>query len=188
MRRWVILDAYKGQFLVPIYSYRPEKFSFILKAGEEAYLALRERTAQAITQAVADGYNQFMCGMADGFDLVAGSALLELKEKRADMTGIQLIAVLPFAGHGFSSPWQVVHQLVLGRADEVVTLAPKYHHQAYHDRNRYMVDRSGRLICYYDGQKGGTAYTVRYAIKSGLEVINTAELKDGNDPVLRLAT
>ncbi len=157
--------------------YRPKKFPFILKQGEAAYTALRERISQAIMQAVADGYTRFMVGMADGFDLVAGSVLLELKEKRSDMVGIELIAVLPFAGHGFSSPWQVVHQLVLGRADEVITLASKYHQQAYHDRNRYMVDHSSRLICYYDGQKGGTDYTIKYATEQELVIVNIKEPK-----------
>jgi len=157
--------------------YRPEKFSFILNKGEAAYLALRERTGHAIIQAINDGYTTFLCGMAKGFDLVAGSVLLELMEKRPGMAEVKLIAVLPFEGHGFSGPWQIVHQLVLGRADEVVTLASKYHPKAYHDRNRYMVDNSSCLICYYDGQKGGTDYTVKYAEQQRFTIVNVVEPK-----------
>lgn len=48
----------------------------------------------------------------------------------------------------------------------------KYCKQAFHIRNRYMVDHSSRLICYYDGQLGGTDYTVNYARKKGLDIIN----------------
>ena len=38
-------------------------------------------------------------------------------------------------------------------------------------RNRYMVDRSARLLAVYDGEpKGGTAQTLAYALRKGLHV------------------
>lgn len=157
--------------------YRPEKFSFILQKGHAAYFALRERTAAAILQAVEGGYTTFMCGMCKGFDLVAADVVLELREHWPELAGLKLIAVLPFEGQGFADPWQVMHQLVLGRADEVMTLAPAYRPGIYFQRNRYMVDHSSRLICYYDGRPGGTAHTVRYARQVDLEIINVAEAK-----------
>ena len=42
---------------------------------------------------------------------------------------------------------------------------------AFIDRNRHMVDCSGYLICFLREDRGGTAYTVRYAEKAGLEVV-----------------
>ena len=46
-------------------------------------------------------------------------------------------------------------------------------------RNRYMVDRSSRLIAVYDGMLGGTMYTLTYAMKQGLDIItlDPAEFK-----------
>ena len=45
-------------------------------------------------------------------------------------------------------------------------------------RNRYMVDRSSRLIAVYNGvPKGGTFQTLTYAIKGGL-AIHTIDLED----------
>ena len=43
------------------------------------------------------------------------------------------------------------------------------------ERNRYMVDHSDICNCYYctDG-KGGTAYTVRYAEKKEIPIVNLA--------------
>lgn len=157
--------------------YRPEKFSFILQKGHEAYFALRERTAAAILQAVEGGYTTCLCGMCKGFDLVAADVVLELRENKPELTDLKLIAVRPFEGQGFADPWQVMHQLVLSRADEVVTLASTYRPGIYFQRNRYMVDRSSRLICYYDGRPGGTAHTVRYARQMGLEIVNVAEVE-----------
>lgn len=153
--------------------YRPERFSFILNDGEEAYLALEKRIEEAILQAVDEGCDTFICGMAKGFDLVAGSLVVALKESWVELADLNLVAVLPFERHGFlGNPWHVLHQMVLGQAYEVVTLSSRYHSKAYHDRNRYMVDNSSRLICYYDGQKGGTDYTVKYARGKGLKIVN----------------
>ena len=43
------------------------------------------------------------------------------------------------------------------------------------ERNRRLVDGSGICLCYLTAETGGTAYTVRYARKQGLPVINLAE-------------
>ena len=38
-------------------------------------------------------------------------------------------------------------------------------------RNRYLVDHANFLIAVYDGKPGGTQYTVEYARKKGLEIV-----------------
>ena len=54
---------------------------------------------------------------------------------------------------------------------DVVVLPPPTRPGGYHLPNRYMVDRSTLLIGVYNGApKGGTAYTVKYAQKKGLEI------------------
>ncbi len=42
-------------------------------------------------------------------------------------------------------------------------------------RNRHLVDYSSACICYLNKSTGGTAYTVEYAKKRGLQIINLAE-------------
>lgn len=42
-------------------------------------------------------------------------------------------------------------------------------------RNRYLVDNSSICIAYLTKNKGGTAYTVDYAKKLGVTVINIAD-------------
>ena len=44
-----------------------------------------------------------------------------------------------------------------------------------HKRNRHLVDNSSICICYLTENSGGTFYTVNYAKKQGLTVINLAE-------------
>jgi hypothetical protein len=62
---------------------------------------------------------------------------------------------------------------LLAAADEVRVLADRYSHGCYYRRDEWMVERAGRLICRYDGSPGGTRYTVRCAIRRGLEIVNT---------------
>ena len=39
-------------------------------------------------------------------------------------------------------------------------------------RDRYMVDHSSLLIAAFDGSPGGTRYTVEYAMRRGLEIVD----------------
>ena len=39
-------------------------------------------------------------------------------------------------------------------------------------RDRYMVDHASLLIAAFDGSPGGTRYTVEYAMRRGLEIVD----------------
>ena len=39
-------------------------------------------------------------------------------------------------------------------------------------RNRYMVDHSDLLIAVHDGLPGGTRYTIEYALRRGVNIID----------------
>ena len=41
-------------------------------------------------------------------------------------------------------------------------------------RDRYMVDHSSLLIAAFDGTGGGTMYTLNYAMKQGLAIVDLA--------------
>lgn len=61
------------------------------------------------------------------------------------------------------------------QADKVVYTAQQYTPDCMHKRNRHLVDNSGICVCYLTSVSGGTHYTVSYAEKQGLEVINIAQ-------------
>ncbi|MDL2259809.1 DUF1273 domain-containing protein [Deltaproteobacteria bacterium OttesenSCG-928-K17] len=155
--------------------YRPEKLPFPLEAGCEPYINLQAAITRAIEESVLAGYTRFLSGMARGFDLVCSCILLEMKKNSPAYTDIELVAVLPFAGHGFKGRWGDIHDMVLGKASEIITLPSQANQQAYLNRNRFMVEQSSRLLCYYDGQPGGTAHTFHCAIQNGLEILNLAD-------------
>ncbi len=127
------------------------------------------RLAAALESAWADGYRVFISGMAPGFDLAAAEAVLRIK--RPD---IELVAAIPFLGqpHGYTADDRRRYDMLLDAADEVHILSDHYSHGCYYQRDDWMVDRSSRIICWYDGSRGGTRYTVRRALKAGLDVVN----------------
>ena len=70
------------------------------------------------------------------------------------------------------------YQSILDRCDFETLVQPRYDRFCMLRRNRYMVDRSSRLIAVYNGvPKGGTFQTLTYAIKGGL-AIHTIDLED----------
>ena len=127
----------------------------------EADIALRE----TIVRLYNDGYRTFLCGMATGFDMAAAEAVLELRDEQSD---IRLVCVVPFEGQSrrFNAEQRNRYDTICRAANHVVTLATQYSPMAYHRRNDFLVDNSSALIAYFDGSKGGTAYTVRRATKS----------------------
>ena len=119
----------------------------------------------------ARGYRNFLCGMAIGFDLAAAEVSILL---RNELTDLKVIAVIPYEGmqRRFSASQRARFDKVKEEADEVITLAQNHSPSVYATRNNYLVDNSSAVIAYFTGEKGGTAYTVRRAVKRLLQVIN----------------
>ena len=130
-----------------------------------------EALINAVRRFYERGFRIFMTGMAAGFDLVAGECVASLKGELKDL---QLRCIVPFAGHrnsmGASCGWR--YDRLIEAADMTVTLSPRYDARVYHMRNDYLVNNASAVIAYFDGQSGGTEYTVRKALASGLEVNN----------------
>ena len=117
------------------------------------------------------GYRYFLCGMAIGFDIESAEVALAL---RSELAGLRVVAVVPFEGmqRGFSEADRTRFERIVSEADEAITLAPKYSVEVYAVRNNFLVDNASACIAYFDGSKGGTAYTVRRAVKSLLRLTN----------------
>lgn len=127
----------------------------------------------AITKHISAGYRHFISGMSTGFDLWAAEAVLQLKQTHE----ISLFAAVPFEKQAqrFSPYWKKLFDKILVDADKVFLLSDCYHAGCYAERNRFMVDSSSALICYYTGLPGGTAQTIRMAKSAGHAVTNLAE-------------
>ena len=142
--------------------HRPQK----LHQSEDEVRAGLER---AILQAFNDGYRYFITGMAMGVDIWAGEIVLKLRDANPDM---RLIAAVPYPGQEkhFPNEWKMRYAGLMEKCDMAEILADKYSKGVYHLRDRWMVDHSRRLIAVYNGEPGGTAVTISYAKKEGLEL------------------
>lgn len=139
-------------------------------AGDSAE-ALRERLDSTLRELYARGARTFYSGMAEGFDLLAARAVLDLRREYSD---IQLIAAVPFRGHGrsFSAVVQRDYEQILRSANRVDVLQEEYSRDCFLRRDDYMVERAATVVAWFDGRAGGTAYTVGRARSLGCEVIN----------------
>ncbi len=121
-----------------------------------------------LEKSISEGYDTFYCGMARGFDLFALDCLVSLGRKYS----LKLIACIPYRGqeNSFSAEDREKYSRLLEWCDEQVVLYPTYCYGCYHARDRYMVDNADLVIAYCVKEKGGTAYTLRYAEQKGKEI------------------
>ncbi len=134
---------------------------------------LRNKLTHTLTELYREGFTTFLCGMAEGFDLLAAEAVLSL---RATYPEIRLIAIIPHPGQArrFAPATRLRYEQALAQATETLLLFEHYCPECFHRRNDYLVDHSSVLVAFYNGTPGGTAYTVRRARQQGLRLINLA--------------
>ncbi len=144
------------------------------KIPPERLSTITRRLKVTIIELIENGYLYFGAGGALGFDTLAAQTVLDLK---LEYPQIKLILVLPCISQ--SSRWdeqeQVVYEDIKSRADKVVYTSRDYTRGCMHNRNRHLVDNSSACICYLTEETGGTAYTVEYAKRKALRIINIAE-------------
>ena len=113
----------------------------------------------------------YYAGGAQGFDTLASEAVIE---RRSEIPHLRLVVVMPHAEQ--AARWSVEdqsrHKRILDAADEVIFLAEHYYRGCMQRRNRYLVDHSDVCVCYFTERTGGTVYTVGYAKKRSLFVVN----------------
>ncbi len=133
---------------------------------------IREKVITMIKNLYEEGFREFYSGMAEGFDMIAAEAVLQLKEQYEDMT---LVTAIPFRAQAewFDPQDQLLYRELLKKADRVVMLSEKYYRGCYLRRDTYMVSRASMVIAYWDNVcNGGTYHTVKKAVETGREVIN----------------
>ena len=138
---------------------------------ENAHEEIQKRLETEIVNLIHQGVRHFCAGGARGFDTMAALTVLKLKPV---FLFIRLILVLPCKEQtkGWDKEDIETYRKILGQADEVIYVSGHYHPGCMQNRNRRLVDYSEFCICYLTESKGGTTYTVHYARRKGLQVIN----------------
>lgn len=134
--------------------------------------SVRKKIEECVREAYRNGITNFISGMAIGFDLLAAEVVLSL---RHECPAITLTAVLPFREQAsrFNELNKCRYYKCLSQADDIVILSNDYTAKCYLERDRFMVEHSSLLIACYDGRnRGGTFWTVNFAVRTGKNVIN----------------
>lgn len=118
--------------------------------------------------AIIDGFDTFLVGMAIGFDTLCFNVLEEIRKEN----NIRIIACVPCPDQDkkFSLSQQKEYKRMLSVADEKIVLSKKYTPYCMLERNKFMVDNCSLLLAYLRENKGGTYHTVNYAEKNGVFV------------------
>lgn len=157
--------------------HRPEKLPWGDNEEDARCVELKERLLAAVVAAYEQGYRHFLCGMARGCDFWFCEAVLELRRRHEE---VSLEAVIPYAGQAdrWGEEDRARYQRLLSGCDYKTTLQEAYSTGCMHRRNRYLVDHAVRLIAVHDGLAGGTQQTMAYAMRRGLEIVNTPSVPE----------
>ncbi len=138
------------------------------------FIYIKHRLVTIIEKLISDGITDFCAGGALGFDTVAAQTVLEAKEKHP---AIKLHLILPCKNQ--TENWSYINREnynhILNRADNVTYMSEHYTSFCMQQRNRALVDNSSICVCYLEKETGGTAYTVNYAKKQGIKIIDIIE-------------
>ena len=132
-----------------------------------------------IEEAVREGFDTFLSGMAEGIDLICAEIVFS-KMMRGE--NVRLVCAIPFAGQrerDLSLPRdKYLHSLITAHCS-VVELSEKYRKGCYKRRNEFMIGHSSRLIGAVKRKVGstGTLQTIKMAEKAGLDM-HILELDD----------
>jgi len=149
--------------------HRPDKLPWGTREDDPRCRALKDSLKEALERAYQAGCRHFICGMARGSDLYFAEAVLALRENYPEIT-LEGARPCETQADGWPQSERNRYFGILDRCDYETLVQHHYDRGCMMRRNRYMVDRAARIIAVYDGvPQGGTAQTLLYALRKGLE-------------------
>lgn len=150
--------------------HRPQKFPWKQNENDPRCVELKKVLTKLIIRLTQEGVTDFLSGMAEGVDIWAAQAVLNLCIKNP---AIRLHCILPCKGQadkwGTSSREQ--YRSILEQADSIVYVQRDYSKSCMLERDRFLAAHAGRLLAVYNGERrSGTAATINYARKAGREI------------------
>ena len=153
--------------------HRPNKLPWKYDESDPRCLLLKRRIADAVETAWEEGCRHFLCGMAMGCDLYFCEAVLDLRRRRSGVT-LEAAVPCPSQSDAWPAAQQERYRRLLDQCDYVTMVSAEYSPSCMQRRDRYMVDHSALLIAAFDGSAGGTRYTVEYALRRRISVVDLA--------------
>ena len=124
---------------------------------------------------IKNGVTVFRAGGALGFDTLAALKVIE-KKKIYPFVRLELFLPCKDQADNWRDFDKDIYEYVLKYADDIIYTSESYHRGCMHLRNRKMTDGSDFCVAYLYKNVGGTAYTMDYASKKGVKIINLVNL------------
>ena len=123
-----------------------------------------------------EGFSDFRAGGAVGFDTLVALTVLKLKNQYPH---IKLHLLLPCKNQDrfFTKVERNLYKYTLASADSITYMQEHYSREAMLARNRALVDGADLCISCLERLEGGTYYTVNYARKQRVPLVNVINLK-----------
>ncbi len=151
--------------------HRAQKLAWGSNEADPRCVKMKENLKKEIVEAIRNGYVNFLCGLALGFDIICAEMVLSLKK---EFPHIKLIGAIPCRTQ--ASHWNHAnrqrYENVVAKLDAARCIYDGYiGSQCMTERNFYMVDNSSLVIALYNGSSGGTKTTINYALSHGATIV-----------------
>ena len=151
--------------------HRPGKLPWGYREEDPRCVSLKRRIADAVESAYQEGFRHFLCGMAQGCDLYFCESVLRLREVHPEVT-LEAAIPCPTQADGWPRDQRERYARLVAACDYETVVSARYTPGCMHRRDRYMVDHASLLIAAFDGTAGGTRYTVEYAMRQGVSIVD----------------
>lgn len=151
--------------------HRPNKLPFGYDEQDERCIKIKNQLKSQIVALITQkDVTHFITGMALGIDLICAEIVIELKEKYPFIT---LESAIPYEEQAanWTDEQRDRYYRIAELCDKETLLQYHYNKWCFQNRNRYMVDKSDFIIAVWNGERSGTANTVKYAESQNKEII-----------------
>lgn len=151
--------------------HRPGKLPWRYNEADPRCQTLKRRIADTVEAAWAGGFRHFLCGMAQGCDLYFCEAVLALRSTHPEIT-IEAAIPCPHQDGAWPPDQRARYARLVSACDLETLISSRYTPSCMQRRDRYMVDHAALLIAVFNGSPGGTRYTLDYAMRRGLAIVD----------------
>lgn len=130
-----------------------------------------DRLRSVVADLYAEGVRIFRVGMAEGFDLAAGEAVLSLMELYDDIV-LEAYVPWPLFSARFDRESKRRYDAIIAKAQVIRYAGFAFQNSIFHQRNDMLVDGAGYLVAWWNGSRSGTGYTVGRARRQRTKIIN----------------
>lgn len=142
---------------------------------DEQYPALHALLSDTVEQEIQRGATVFRAGGAMGFDTLAALTVLSLRLRYPHIR-LELILPCPSQTRGWKEGDRRLYEQILEQADTHRFVSDVYYRGVLQARNRALVENADICIAYLTASGGGTAFTVKEALRTGVRLVNLADV------------